>query len=285
MRIGAVYPQIELDGDPGAVRAIATAVEEQGYDHLLVYDHVAGAEHADREPPLWGPYTERDPFHDPFVMLSHIAALTERIGLTTGVIILPQRQTALVARQAADLDLLSGERLRLGIGTGWNHVEYTALGQDFTTRGTRMSEQIELLRRCWGDELVSFDGRFDTVERAAFLPRPKRQIPIWVGGFSEPAFRRGAKLADGFIFAGKLDAVLTGWDRVRELLGDAGRSGDDFGADWTINRHSGIDQVVTEAERWREAGGTHLSVASMGLGMTNPDAHIEFFAEVRQALG
>src|SRR5207237_6655780 len=147
IQIGAVYPQNELQGDPTAVRRIGTAVEEMGYAHLLAYDHVLGAVHADRTPPLTGPYTEHDPFHDPFVMFAHLAGITERIGFATGILILPQRQTALVARQAADVDLLSGSRLRLGVGVGWSHVEYEALGQYFHTRGARQEEQIDLLRR------------------------------------------------------------------------------------------------------------------------------------------
>ncbi|MEO1062475.1 MAG: LLM class F420-dependent oxidoreductase [Actinomycetota bacterium] len=285
MRIGAVYPQIELNGDPDAVRAIGLATEELGYDHLLVYDHVAGAEHADREPKLWGPYTERDPFHDPFVLFGHLAALTERIELVTGVLILPQRQTVLVARQAADVDLLSGGRLRLGVGVGWNHVEYTALGQDFSTRGARADEQIELLRRCWGDELVSFDGRFDTVERAAVLPRPGRRIPIWVGGFSEAAFQRGARLGDGFIFAGRLDACLDAWARVQELLTEAGRDVEGFGADLVTTGVSSAEEVAERAGRWREAGGTHVSVVTMGQGLTSADEHIDFLARAKAAVG
>ena len=285
MRIGAVYPQIELNGDPEAVRAIGLAVEELGYDHLLVYDHVAGAEHADRNPKLWGPYTETDPFHDPLVMFAHLAALTDRIELATGVLILPQRQTVLVARQAADVDLLSGGRLRLGVGVGWNHVEYTALGEDFSTRGARADEQIELLRRCWGDELVSFDGRFDTVERAAVLPRPGRQIPIWVGGFSEPAFRRGATLGDGFIFAGRPDACLDAWTRVQELLRAAGRDVDGFGADLVTTGSTTTGELAERADRWREAGGTHLSVVTMGQGLDTADAHIEFLADAKAAIG
>src|ERR1700683_4534107 len=146
MQIGAVYPQIELRGDPRAVRRLGLAVEELGFDSLLAYDHVLGAVHADRTPQLTGPYTEHDPFHDPFVMFAFLAGITERIEFATGVLILPQRQTALVARQATDVDLLSGGRLRLGIGIGWNHVEYEALEQDFSTRGAREEEQIELLR-------------------------------------------------------------------------------------------------------------------------------------------
>ena len=183
MKIGVVYPQIELNGDPDSVRQIALATEELGFDHLLAYDHVVGAVHADRDPKLMGPYNEQHPFHDPFVLFSHVAAITTRIELVTGVIILPQRQTALVAKQAAGVDLFSGERFRMGVGTGWNHVEYDALGQDFATRGKRCDEQIEYLRRLWTGEVLDWTGDFDRVERGNSLPAPKRQIPLWVGGF------------------------------------------------------------------------------------------------------
>src|SRR6476620_4955762 len=196
MKIGVVYPQIELGGDPEAVRRIAGAVDAAGYDHLVAYDHVLGAQHVDREPALVGPYTEHDPFHDPFVMFAYLAGITERIGFATGILVLPQRQTALVARQAADVDLLSGGRLRLGVGVGWSHVEYEALGQDFRTRGARQEEQIGLLRRLFTEPVVDFSGRFDRVDRAALVPRPARSIPIWLGGSGEKAFDRAARVAD-----------------------------------------------------------------------------------------
>jgi probable F420-dependent oxidoreductase len=191
MQIGVVYPQIELGGDPEAVRRIGRATEALGFDHLLAYDHVLGAVHEDRIPPLVGPYTERDPFHDPLVMFAHLAAVTERIGFVTGILVLPQRQTALVARQAADVDLLSGGRLRLGVGIGWNHIEYQALGEDFGTRGAREEEQIALLRRLWTEPVVDFSGRFDRIDRAAITPKPTRPIPIWLG------LRRGRSRAGG----------------------------------------------------------------------------------------
>ena len=156
MKIGVVYPQTELGGDPIAVRRIGKAVEDMGFDYLLAYDHVLGAEHSDRTPQLPGPYAERDPFHDPFVMFGYLAGITERIAFATGVLVLPQRQTAPVARQAADVDLLSGNRLRLGVGVGWNHVEYEALGQDYRTRGARQEEQIGLLRRLFTEPVVDY---------------------------------------------------------------------------------------------------------------------------------
>src|SRR3954451_10320303 len=202
MQIGVVYPQTELRGDPIAARRFGRAAEELGFDHLLAYDHVLGAVHAGRTRELTGPYDELDPFHDPFVLFAYLAGLTERLQFATGVIVLPQRPTALVARQAADLDLLSGGRLRLGVGIGWNHVEYEALGQDFRTRGARQEEQIGLLRRLWTEPVVDFSGRFDRLDRAALVPSPERPIPIWLGASGDKAFDRASRLADGFIFLG-----------------------------------------------------------------------------------
>jgi len=283
VKVGVIYPQIELQGDPEAVRRIGLATEELGFDHLLVYDHVVGATH-DREPKLAGPYTEKDPFHDPFVMLSHLAAITSRIELVTGVIILPQRQTVLVARQAADVDLLSGERLRLGIGTGWNYVEYDALGQDFATRGKRFSEQIELLRKLWGDPLVTFDGQFDRVDRAALLPRPKRQIPIWMGGYSDAALKRAARIGDGFIFADGLGDSLKYVARLKGFLEEEGRLNDGFGLQCNMLRAQGAESVVERALSWRDAGGSHVGVNTMGMGLTTVDEHLAYIERVREAL-
>jgi probable F420-dependent oxidoreductase len=284
MKLGVVYPQIELGGDPQAVHDIGVGVEEAGFDQLLVYDHVVGAEHADREPPLWGPYTERDPFHDPFVMFGYLAAVTSRIELATGVMILPQRQTALVAQQAADADLLSRERVRLGVGTGWNYVEYDALGQDFATRGRRLDEQIDLLRQLWAHELVTFDGRFDHLERACINPRPRRQIPIWIGGFSEAAYRRGGRLGDGFTFAGDVDAAVDGMARVRHHLAEAGRSAESFGFELIATRARSAAQVVDTTERWRSAGGNQLAVLTIKLGLDSAAAHLDYARAVKDSL-
>jgi probable F420-dependent oxidoreductase len=281
MKLGVVYPQIELGGDPNAVRRFALAAEALGYDHLLAYDHVVGASH-DREPRLWGPYTDQDPFHDPLIMFAYLAGLTQKLEFATGVIILPQRQTALVARQVADLDLLSGERLRFGIGVGWNYVEYQALGQDFATRGARADEQIALLRRYWSESLVTFKGRFDEVDRGNILPRPRRRIPIWIGGFQEPAFKRGGYLGDGFIFAGQ--DPLAHLARVKHHLKEAGRALDGYGLDFITNVSRSVDETVNAAQLWRETGGTHLSVCTMGMGLKSVEAHIDFIGQVKVKL-
>lgn len=283
MKIGVIYPQTELQGDPEAVRRIGLAAEEIGYDHLLAYDHVLGAHH-DRQPPLSGPYTDQHPFHDPFVMFGYPAAITRRIELVTGVIILPQRQTALVARQAADVDLLSGERLRLGVGIGWNYVEYDALGQDFRKRGKRVGEQVELLRAFWSQPVVDFDGRFDRVDRATLVPRPRRSIPIWMGGFSDVAMQRAARIADGFIFA---DGAADSFDllpRLRAFLEQEGRAADAFGLQCNMLLAKGTDAVVDTVRRWRDVGGTHAAVVTMGQGFATIEAHVDYMQRAADAL-
>jgi probable F420-dependent oxidoreductase len=284
MQIGVVYPQTELRGDPAAVRRIGTAVEDLGFDHLLAYDHVLGAVHADRTPPLTGLYTERDPFHDPFVMFAYLAAITERIGFATGILVLPQRQTMLVARQAADVDLFSGGRLRLGVGVGWNPVEYEALGQNFRIRGARQEEQITLLRRLFTESVVDFSGGFDRVDRAALVPKPARSIPIWLGGFGEKAFDRAARLADGFIFFGGGQHSVDAWKRLRDRVRGLGRSVEDFGADYVALPPSGIGELTAEIDAWREAGGSHVSVVTMGRGLDSVDGHIDYLVSVADAL-
>ena len=285
MQIGVVYPQVELGGDPEAVRRIGQATEELGFDHLLAYDHVLGALHEDRIPPLVGPYTERDPFHDPLVMFAHLAAMTERIGFVTGVLVLPQRQTALVARQAADVDLLSGGRLRLGVGIGWNHVEYHALRENFGTRGAREEEQIDLLRRLWAEPVVEFNGRFDRIDRASLVPKPTRAIPIWLGGYGDAAHQRAARVGDGFIFGGRTENVIGAWDRVRELVVQQGRSDEGFGGEYVVMSRKGPEEVTAKIGAWRDAGGTHAAVLTMGLGLGSIDGHIEYLAAIADVLG
>jgi probable F420-dependent oxidoreductase len=283
MKIGVIYPQTELQGDPEAVRRIGLAAEELGFDHLLAYDHVLGAHH-DREPKLQGPYTDKQPFHDPFVMFGYLAAITRRIELVTGVVILPQRQTALVARQAADVDLLSHERLRLGVGIGWNYVEYDSLGQDFRTRGKRVGEQIELLRALWSEPVVSFDGRFDKVDRATLNPRPKRRIPIWMGGFSDIALQRAARIGDGYIFA---DGAADSFDllpRLKAYLDAEGRSAEPFGLQINMLLAKSPEAVIETVKRWRDVGGSHAAVVTMGQGFTTIDEHVGYLDRVADAL-
>jgi probable F420-dependent oxidoreductase len=283
MEIGFIYPQTELGGDPRAVRRIGRAAEELGFDYLLAYDHVLGASHS-REPKLNGPYTEHHPFHDPLIMFSHLAAITKRLGLVTGVMILPQRQTALVARQAADVDLLSDARLTLGVGSGWNYVEYEALGQDFGTRGQRLEEQVELLRRLWAEPLLTFEGKFDQAEQVALNPRPNRRIPILFGGFADVALRRAARMGDGFIFADGAADAFAQIERLRALLAERGRADQPFELRCNMLRAKNPQQVVDTIRRWRDAGGTHAAVSTMGLGHVSVDQHVDYASEVMAAI-
>ena len=285
MKLGVAYPQTELGGDPIAVRRFAEAVEGLGFDYLLAYDHVLGAVHGGRTPRLTGPYTEHDPFHDPLVMFAFLAGLTQRIGFATGVLILPQRQTALVARQAADIDLLSGGRLRLGVGVGWSPVEYEALGEDFRTRGARQEEQMELLRRLFNDPVVDFSGRFHRIDRASLIPKPAHHIPIWLGGSSEPAFRRAARLGDGFVFSGStIDDVTIAWHRLLGLVDAQGRPAQSFGGEYIAPPWAEIGTLVADFDAWQRAGGTHACVVTMGRGLDTVEEHIDLLTELAEAL-
>ena len=294
MKIGAVFPTTEIGNDPTAIRDWAQAAEQLGYDHVLIYDHVLGAVHQNREPRLMGPYTEKDPFHEPFVLLAYLAGVTSRIELVTGVIILPQRQTALVAKQAAELDILSGGRLRLGIGTGWNHVEYQSLGEDFASRGKRFDEQVELLRQLWRNPVIDFRGDYHRVDRAGILPLPRPNLPIWFGGFSEVAVRRAARLGDGFIFGTTPTRMRTLLATLHEHLRREGREPAEFGAEAIADFSDDPDQWVREREVWEQCGGTHLTLRAMDtaaefvgarrVGFEGPQAYIDALETFRKAI-
>ena len=222
-----------------------------------------GAVHEGRKPPLGGPYTERDAFHEPFVLFGFLAAATRRIELCTGVIILPQRQTALVAKQAAEIDLLSGGRLRLGVGTGWNFVEYESLGVPFDDRGKRLDEQIELLRRLWREPVIDFRGRFHRIDRAGILPRPRREIPIWLGGFTPVAVRRAVRVGDGMLFGTSPSYMRQLLQLAHQELEKIGRPRSAFGAEAVLDASHSPETWARETALWRELGGTHLAFRAM----------------------
>ena len=274
MQIGAIFPQTEIGSDPSVIRDFAQTAEGLGYSHILAYDHVLGAL-PEREPKLWGPYTHESAFHEPFVLFGYLAAVTERVELVTGVIILPQRQTALVAKQAAEADILSGGRLRLGIGTGWNYVEYDSLNERFGNRGKRQEEQVEVLRRLWAEPIVDFEGKWHRIDRAGLNPLPGRRIPIWFGGFSEPAFERAARIGDGFIFGGGTPDSVKALESIRGHLDRVGRDPADFGIEAMLNYGDGPENWAAEADRWREAGVGYVSMRTMNAGLESPRAHIE----------
>lgn len=274
MRIGVIFPQTEIGADPSVIRDFAQTAEGLGYSHILAYDHVLGAT-PEREPRLWGPYTHESAFHEPFTLFGYLAAVTERVGLVTGVIVLPQRQTALVAKQAAEVDILSGGRLRLGVGTGWNYVEYDALNERFGNRGRRQEEQIEVLRRLWAEPVVDFAGAWHRIDRAGLNPLPGRRIPIWFGGFSAPAFERAARIGDGFIFGGSSTDALAALETIRGHLARGGRDPAAFGVEAMVNYADGPDGWTAEVGRWREAGADYVSMRTMNAGLDGPRAHIE----------
>jgi probable F420-dependent oxidoreductase len=286
MQIGVVYPQTELPHDPGTVRRYAGRVEELGFQHILAYDHVVGADPA-RYPDWQGPYNVDSTFHEPFVLYGFLAAITG-LELVTGIIIAPQRQTALLAKQAAEVDILTGGRCRIGLGIGWNRVEYEALGQDFTTRGRRLEEQIGLLRTLWTQRSVTFEGDFDRVTGAGLAPLPtRRPIPIWLGGQSPAAYRRIGRLADGWFPlvppGPRLDEAAA---LVAEAAGRSGRATHAIGMEGRISQGSGsTDELVKHAQRWREAGASHVSVNTMGSGRRSLDAHLDALAAAAAALG
>ena len=276
VQMGVTFPQTEIGPDPGGVRAYAQAVQELGFRHLLAYDHVLGADPTIHQG--WsGPYTSQSLFHEPFVLFGYLAAAAPALELVTGVIILPQRQTALVAKQAAEVDVLTGGRFRLGVGIGWNHVEYEALGEEFRNRGRRVEEQIELMRRLWQEPVVTYEGRWHRVTAAGINPLPvQRPIPIWVGGTAEPALRRAARLADGYFPQRPLEG---GWGRTMELvrgwLEEAGRDPAAFGVDARVSVATGTpDEWRAAAGGWRAPGGTHLSLVTVGGGLAAGGAPI-----------
>ena len=286
MHIGVVFPQTELPADRGAVRAYVEGVEALGYTHLLAYDHVLGADRSVHRG--WsGPYDLDSTFREPLVFFGHLAALTS-LELVTGIIILPQRQTALVAKQAAEVDLLTEGRFRLGVGLGWNPVEYEALGQDFTTRGRRIGEQVELLRRLWSERSVTYTGTYETVTGAGLAPPPvQRPIPVWFGAASPPAYRRAGRQADGWF-----PQVAPGpqLDEARAIFEqaalEAGRDPSSLGMEGRISGgDQGAHQLADHADRWRAAGASHLAVNTMNAGLQGVDGHLGALTLGAEAIG
>ena len=285
MQIGVVFPQSEMGADPGAVRAYGRRVEELGFRHVLAYDHVVGADPAVHEG--WsGPYDVHTTFHEPMVLFGYLAALTS-LELVTGIIILPQRQAVLAAKQAAEVDLLTGGRFRMGVGLGWNRVEYEALGADFGTRGRRIEEQVAVMRRLWCEQTVTFEGEDHRVSGAGLAPLPvQRPIPVWFGAQSPPAYRRAGRLADGWfpqmLPGPELDQAKA---MVEEAAAQAGRDPSGLGMEGRVRWRGDAGALVDVAGRWREAGATHLAIDTMGAGLGPVEGHLEALEEAAAALG
>ncbi len=287
MRIGVTFPQIEFGNDPSAIRDYAQAIEGLGYTHLLAYDHVLSADASVR--PGWsGSYDLDDPFHEIFVLFGFLAGLTQTLELVTGVLILPQRQTALVAKQAAEIDVLSNGRLRLGIGVGWNKVEYDGLSKAFDDRGARSEEQIGLLRALWTAPSITFDGRWEQVVDAGINPLPvQRPIPVWIGGYAEATLRRVAKLGDGwFPWREPNDEMRATLERLRRYTEEAGRDPASIGLEPQLNVGRGDpDSWRTFVAGWRDLGATHLCLSTMGNGFTSPADHLAAITRAADVLG
>ena len=294
MRVGVVFPQTEIGAGAVGIAEFARAAEEIGYHHLVAYDHVLGAV---ARGDGWAGYTHQDMFHELFVLFGYLAAITKRIELVAGILVLPQRQAALAAKQAAEVDVLSGGRLRLGVGVGWNSVEFEALGEDFRSRGARIEEQVAVLRALWTQPVVTYQGVWLHIDRAGLNPLPvQRPIPVWMGGESDTVLRRIARLADGWMAGGSLRTPTQrlaedpgGYpamvERLRGYVREAGRDPGAVGLERRINYPAGREEWVRVAREWRALGGTHLSLSTMRAGLSSPIAHVEAIRRVWDALG
>ena len=253
MLLNALFPTRDIGTDPAKIRDFAQAAEELGYHGIEVADHVFGA--APRGG--WTPtYSEYDPFHETFTTMAFIAAVTKKVELVSGVLILPQRQTGLVAKQAAEVDILSGGRLRLGVGVGWNHVEYEALNTEWKTRGARQAEQIEVMRKLWTEDQVTYRGRFHTLVDVTMLPVPvQRPIPIWFGGSSDAVVKRAARIGDGYMPIMKPDVAEPKLVLLFEAMKQHGRDPAKFGLEGWLRFDEPDPQAWAKAaEGWKRLG-------------------------------
>jgi probable F420-dependent oxidoreductase len=288
MKIGVTFPQTEIGSDPAVLRDYAQTAEDLGYDHILAYDHVLGAQPGDHRPGWSGPYNYQSTFHEPLVLFAYMGAVTSRIEFVTGVLILPQRQTALVAKQAAEVDILTDQRLRLGVANGWNAVEFESLNEDFHNRGRRIEEQIEVMRRLWTEEVVTFKGKWHTLDHVAIAPRPRSLIPVWFGGMSDAAMRRAARVGDGWYpqlrpSDGDPRAVL---DRFRSYVREFGRRPDDVGLQTTAAiANATPDALSRRLEELEALGITHVCINTMNAGLAGPRDHIDAIRRYKEEMG
>jgi probable F420-dependent oxidoreductase len=275
MQIGVTFPQTEIGKDPVVIRDYAQAAEGLGYSHIVAFDHVLGADPTHR--PGWQGYTQWSMFHEPFVLFGYFAALTH-LEMVPAVIILPQRQTALVAKQAAEVDVLTGGKLRLGVGVGWNPVEYEALGMKFNMRGRVVEEQIEVMRLLWSQEVVTYKGEFHTITEAGLNPLPvRRTIPVWLGGSTDVLLRRVARIGDGWFPQGRPDdRMREALEHLRSYIREAGRDPSTVGIEARVNaKDGGLDEWIHQTEGWRDLGATHIAINTMDAGFSSPDEHID----------
>ena len=285
MRLAVQYPADVLGSDPATLRGFAVAAEAAGYARLVLPEHVLGAD-PDRPGGWSGPYTHEHHWPEPFPTFGYLAAVTERLELMTGVLILPQRQTVLVAKQAAQVDVLSGGRIVLGVGTGWNAVEYHGLGQDFATRGRRLEEQIGLMRRLWTELIVTFEGEFDQVDRAGINPLPTRSIPVWMGGRGPRVLDRIGRIGDGwFPLLLRPSETAEGLARIHEAAAAAGRDPATIGLMCMVTETGNLPKQVEMAGRYREVGATDLVLSVQSdPSLTTLDQHVERFSRFAEAV-
>lgn len=294
MKAGVVFPQTEIGSDPAAVRDYVQAAEGLGFSHLIVYDHVLGAD--TNYHPNWRPggYTKDSMFHEPLVLFGYLSAITTSLELVTAILILGQRQTALVAKQTAQVDVLSGGRLRLGIGVGWNHVEYEALGEDFHNRGARQTEQVEVLRQLWTNEVVDFHGKYHDISNAGINPLPiQRPIPVWMGAGTRAndrpsgrVLRRVARLADGWFPQVGPDDAPAVLEQLAEFAEAAGRDPASILMEPRINSADGDPEFWQgQVEAWNGLGASHISINTMRAGLQSPQDHINAIQQFREIVG
>jgi probable F420-dependent oxidoreductase len=288
MRIGVTLPQTEIGSDPQVLRDYAQAAEDLGYDHILAYDHVVGAQPGDHRPGWSGGYNYQTTFHEPMVLFGYLGAITSKIEFVTGILILPQRQTALVAKQAAEVDILTNQRLRLGVANGWNDAEYETLNEDFHNRGRRIEEQVEVMRRLWTEEVVTFEGKWHHLNHVAIAPRPARSIPVWFGGMSEAVMKRAARIGDGWypqFRPGGPDARET-LDRFHAYVREYGRDPADLGLQSTASiANATPDAWAKRLQEFEDLGITHVCVNTMGAGLAGPRDHIEAIRRYKEETG
>ena len=285
MEIGAVFPHNEIGTDPQAIKDYAQGVEELGVTHLLIYDHVLGADR-DRPGGFEGPYDKDVAFHEPFTTFAFVAAVTKKLDMITTVMILPQRQTVLVAKQAAELAILSNNRFKLGIGVGWNTVEYTGLNENFKNRGKRQEEQVELMRLLWESEVLEYKGDYHHIDKASINPRPSKSVPIWFGGGAPQLIERCADLGDGWIpLMGPNEAARKTLATIKEKRKSKGLDWDNFGVQAQAQYAGGdAERWNKHAEKWRNLGASHLAIATHNAEPTNVDGHLGRIKEYLNAV-
>ena len=283
--LGVVFPHNEIGSDPADIKAFAQGAEALGATHLLIYDHVLGADPS--RPGGWrGVYDKDTQFHEPLTTLAYLAGVTERIELVTNILILPQRQTALVAKQAAQVAIVSNNRLRLGVGTGWNKIEYEALGVPFERRGARQTEQVELLKALWSEDSLDYSGEFHRVNMASINPRPSKPVPVWFGGAAPVLLKRAAKHGDGWMpLEGPNERTRTALGTLREALQEQGRDSSTFGIQGQLQWARGtVEKWQRARDSWNELEASHLAVATHQAEPTDVAGHLARLEEVYATL-